>query len=156
MQGRRPGHSDGARVDVADGYGQRPIHFACRDGHLDLALWLVAQGADIGETTHTGGQPLHFACGFGHLEVVQRLVAQQQQMEAELCRLVGMPSILLEQQQTIKQLRQQAASAETSRQQQRAEEEARVGQLEMLAKVRPKKCDSCKSILYNSCKRSQS
>ena len=54
-----------------------PLHSACSVGDLDLAQWLVSQGAAaVDACANDGEQPLYAACSAGHLRIAQWLVSQ--------------------------------------------------------------------------------
>ena len=50
-------------VTVQDANGWTPLHESARSGSIDIAKYLLDQGAQINQRTHdgTGGTPLHFA-----------------------------------------------------------------------------------------------
>eukprot|EP00887_Chlorella_sp_A99_P005549 scaffold1.g5549.t1 len=62
-----------------DGYGgssgYTPLHYAAREGHADVAEFLLASGADINAATRSGGAaPLHRAAYTGRAGVVRLLL----------------------------------------------------------------------------------
>ncbi len=65
-----PAHRDGART---------PLHYAATNGQLEVARWLIEQGADVNaeegryENGH-GSTPLHAAVRQGHFSVVRLLL----------------------------------------------------------------------------------
>ena len=57
--------------------GMQPIHYASRQGHLDLVTWLVQQDdVSITDEDDIGMQPIHDASDNGHLDVVKWLAQQ--------------------------------------------------------------------------------
>ena len=51
-------------------------HYACRNGHKEIACMLLQKGADPNVQTRSGGAtPLHRAAYAGHLEIVDRLLS---------------------------------------------------------------------------------
>ena len=61
------------RVSRADSIGSQPLHWACDNGHLEVARWLHAEGAAIDATTNYGETPLWLAQSGGHTAVVDWL-----------------------------------------------------------------------------------
>ena len=51
-----------------------PLHYASRDGHIDIVKLLVDLGADIEVRTDFGSTPLHLASYRGHIDMVKLLV----------------------------------------------------------------------------------
>lgn len=65
-------HSDG-RVSGRSGY--TPLHFAAREGHLEVVQLLIERGAHIdAQTTAGGATPLHRAAFMGRTDVVKALL----------------------------------------------------------------------------------
>ena len=71
-------HAAGAaNVDAVDPEeGDTPLGAACRFGHIAVAQWLVAHGADISATNFVGETALHEACFHGSLPLVEWLLEQ--------------------------------------------------------------------------------
>ena len=63
-----------AVLDHADKWGVTALHYACRDGHLDVVEHLVEAGANVNVGEAYGFAPLHEAAENGHLDVVKLLV----------------------------------------------------------------------------------
>ncbi len=61
-------------VNITDGYGRTPIHYASAKGFTKIAELLIKNGADVNVKDDRGITPLHLATKNGHLEVVQLLV----------------------------------------------------------------------------------
>ena len=61
-------------VDATQPDGRTPLHWACRNGHLDVARWLVARGLDANARTRDGTTALHWCVWQGHLAVAEWLV----------------------------------------------------------------------------------
>lgn len=51
--------------------GPTPLHVAFGAGNRDMALWLLAKGADVGITTSQGETPVHWALREGHVELLR-------------------------------------------------------------------------------------
>ncbi len=51
-----------------------PLHHACLRGHLKVVLFLIKEGANIGEKDFFKRTPLHFASFGGHLEIAHLLI----------------------------------------------------------------------------------
>jgi hypothetical protein len=68
-----PGHK-AAKLDLANKYGWRAIHFAAKNGNVEILNALAAAGADINITTKNTSTPLGIAIFYEKTPVVQRLV----------------------------------------------------------------------------------
>ena len=65
----------GANINHKDGNLKFPLWHACELGYLDVALFLVQQGADISQIFKPAGQTcLHIAAFNGHMDIVMLLV----------------------------------------------------------------------------------
>ena len=65
---------DSTQLQAGDVNGHSPLHRACYSGHLELAQWLLDQGADANATSTSGSTPLHGAAFHGHTDVVRLLI----------------------------------------------------------------------------------
>ena len=52
-----------------DGAQRTPLHYACRNGNVEVAMALVDRGADVDAEDDNQRTPLHYACIEGHMEV---------------------------------------------------------------------------------------
>ena len=64
----------GADVDARDVDQMTPLHYACRNGHMELAMALVDRGADVDAGDEDQRTPLHHACWKGNMELAMALV----------------------------------------------------------------------------------
>lgn len=74
---RPPANSAPARLrrPPAGASGYTPLHYAAREGHLDVCELLLSLGADVNATTTSGGATaLHRAAFTGQLRIVQLLL----------------------------------------------------------------------------------
>jgi hypothetical protein len=69
-----PGYK-AARLDLANKFGLRAIHYAAKGGHLEILNALAAAGANINVRTLKGSTPLVFAVFHNKHPIVQRLIA---------------------------------------------------------------------------------
>eukprot|EP01126_Amoeba_proteus_P012618 TRINITY_DN1519_c0_g1_i35.p2 TRINITY_DN1519_c0_g1~~TRINITY_DN1519_c0_g1_i35.p2 ORF type:complete len:139 (-),score=31.41 TRINITY_DN1519_c0_g1_i35:116-532(-) len=62
-------------INAVNSRGQTPLYCACNQGHLEIVVHLLVNGAspDFQVSKH-GGTPLHTACYSGHLEVASALL----------------------------------------------------------------------------------
>ena len=67
------GCADVDRARTSD--GMTPLSIACARGHVEVAKFLVANGATVDQADTDGVTPLAFACNKGHVEVAKFLVA---------------------------------------------------------------------------------
>ncbi len=64
-----------ARVNLKDDVGRTALHFAARDGKIEIMELLLVAGADpLAEDSHFLGTPLHHAAVGGHAEAVRCLL----------------------------------------------------------------------------------
>jgi len=64
-------------VDSRDSSGQAPLHKACRQGHAELAVFLIEEmGSDLEARDNDGNTPLLLASQAGKMEVVVLLLQQ--------------------------------------------------------------------------------
>jgi ankyrin repeat protein len=54
--------------------GDVPLHIAAQEGHVEVAYWLLMEGADCRVANQFGDTPLHYAARWGHAEVARLLV----------------------------------------------------------------------------------
>jgi ankyrin repeat protein len=59
--------SVGADIHAKNNYGETPLHFASRNGHLEVVKYLKSVGADINAKNNNSWTPLHSASYNGHL-----------------------------------------------------------------------------------------
>ena len=43
-------------------YEQTPLHYACENGHLTIAEYLISKGANVNANDHCGEYVIHIAC----------------------------------------------------------------------------------------------
>jgi ankyrin repeat protein len=51
--------SVGADIHAKNNYGETPLHFASRNGHLEVVKYLKSVGADINAKNNNSWTPLH-------------------------------------------------------------------------------------------------
>mmetsp|Transcript_25912 Transcript_25912/g.45686 ORF Transcript_25912/g.45686 Transcript_25912/m.45686 type:complete len:878 (-) Transcript_25912:91-2724(-) len=56
-------------LSIQDTLGRTPLHIVCENGFLDLARFLVEEGASDEVRDHNGNTPLHSACFSGHWDI---------------------------------------------------------------------------------------
>lgn len=62
---------NGAEADPRDTYGQTPLYYASREGHLDTIKLLVENGADVNNKDNLSNQTaLFYAAREGKLDAV--------------------------------------------------------------------------------------
>lgn len=55
--------------------GNRPIHVAAQDGHLEILQWLISKKCKVDCRNHMGDTPLHMAVTYDRSSVVEALLA---------------------------------------------------------------------------------
>jgi ankyrin repeat protein len=65
---------DPSGIDNQDKWGLAPLHYACRNGHLDVVEELLKAGANVNAVENYGFTPLHEAAENGRLAVAQTLI----------------------------------------------------------------------------------
>ena len=76
---------NGADVNTKDGFGDTVLMFACEQGHLDLAEFLLKRGADINQVNSRifkGRTALMAAARAGQVEAVKLLLAHDAEVDA--------------------------------------------------------------------------
>ena len=69
---------NGVDVDLRDSAGYTSLHYAARNGHLNICKLLLENKADIDAVTRSGrATALHRACSAGHVKIVKYLVEQK-------------------------------------------------------------------------------
>ena len=66
----------GAGIMESDNEGLTPLHYACADGHAEIAREMLAKGADKEAVTNSGCTPLSVACEHGHLAAAKLLIIE--------------------------------------------------------------------------------
>ena len=74
---------EGADVEALGDEGDRPLHLAAREGHLEEVRVLVEAGANVEAELAGGERPLHLAAQGGHAEVVRMLLEAGADVEAQ-------------------------------------------------------------------------
>ena len=60
-----------------DSDGLIPLHYAARNGHLELVKYFITELlCDPMDRNRRGDTPLHFACRRGHLNIIQYLISE--------------------------------------------------------------------------------
>jgi len=67
---------DGISVNAKGTDGERPLHFAVYGNKIDMAKFLLEQGADINGINNSESTPLHGAAWKGHIAVAELLIAK--------------------------------------------------------------------------------
>ncbi|XP_060539493.1 ankyrin repeat domain-containing protein 39 isoform X2 [Pantherophis guttatus] len=57
-----------------DPFGYTALHYASRNGHYDICLFLLGHGASCNVRTHGGASPLHRAAYCGHTAIAKLLL----------------------------------------------------------------------------------
>jgi ankyrin repeat protein/L-ascorbate metabolism protein UlaG (beta-lactamase superfamily) len=74
---------DPSLLNAANDSGRTLLHQASQSGHLELAAWLVKQGADVNRRESSYRlAPLHLAARGGHLEIVRLLLKNGADLQA--------------------------------------------------------------------------
>ncbi len=71
----------GAKLDVRDGDGDYPLHWAAYAGHKEVVELLLSKGAAINAENSRGATALAYAFRRGRKAVVKRLVAKGAKIE---------------------------------------------------------------------------
>jgi ankyrin repeat protein len=69
-------HMGGQGLETRDGYGFTALHWAARQGHVEVVVHLLRHGAQADTRDNKGGTALSIAVSRGHVEAVKLLVGQ--------------------------------------------------------------------------------
>ena len=69
-------------VNVTDGDGRRPLHYAAMNDHKEIAELLIAEGASVNAWDGDGLYPLHYAALNNHKEIAELLIAEGANLNA--------------------------------------------------------------------------
>ncbi|VDH99713.1 Hypothetical predicted protein, partial [Mytilus galloprovincialis] len=61
-------------IDLSNNIKRTSLHVACKEGHYDIAKYLIQNGADIFVCDANGYSPLHLASVYGSKEIVELLL----------------------------------------------------------------------------------
>ena len=64
----------GADIEARDRWGNTPLHYACINGHTEVARMLLDHGADVGARDQWGDTPLHLACEWCAYNTIEILI----------------------------------------------------------------------------------
>jgi ankyrin repeat protein len=63
-----------ANVNQCDNESNTPLHWACRNGHDEVAKVLIARNANVNQCDNFNNTPLHWACFKGLDDVAMHLI----------------------------------------------------------------------------------
>jgi ankyrin repeat protein len=63
-----------ANVNQRDNINDTPLHWACMNGHGEVACMLIDHNANVNQCGYYNNTPLHLACRRGHGEVACMLI----------------------------------------------------------------------------------
>jgi hypothetical protein len=70
-------------VNLKDVSGFTPLHWAARNGHIEIARLLLQNGADVNANDNFGYTPLHLAAIFGRIDILRLLFENGVDLEAQ-------------------------------------------------------------------------
>lgn len=73
-----------APISLKDSQGQEPLHFAVRDGLVDIVNLLLSSNASIATENTYGWRPVHIAIAYGHTGLVEQLFSRGASIEEKL------------------------------------------------------------------------
>jgi len=71
------------RKHEAEEWGNTPLHWAARQGQLDLVLFHIAKGVDVNSKDEAGRTALHLAATYGKKDAVELLIAKGADVNAK-------------------------------------------------------------------------
>ena len=69
-------HSVGVNVNIHNQYGETALHWASKEGNLDVIIMLLDAGANVDICDGDGNSPLHWASEYGHVDVMKLLLSR--------------------------------------------------------------------------------
>lgn len=73
----------GADIDSTDSDGWTALHYACKEGHIDLVSTLLRNGASLNIFSNHGYYPLHVAAMENHMDIINLLVEKGADVNVE-------------------------------------------------------------------------
>jgi hypothetical protein len=70
-------------VNVKDVSGSTPLNDAALNGHIEISLLLLQNGAEMNARSNYGSTPLHYAAIHGHVNILHLLVENGADLEAQ-------------------------------------------------------------------------
>ena len=70
-------------VNVKDVSGNTPLHWAARNGHVEITRLLLQNGAEVNAKNNYGNTPLFCAAENGHIDILHLLVENGANLEAQ-------------------------------------------------------------------------
>jgi hypothetical protein len=70
-------------VNVKAVSGDTPLHYAVRNGHIEIVRLLLQNGAEVNARSKHGFTPLHWAAYNGHVDILHLLVENGADLEAQ-------------------------------------------------------------------------
>mmetsp|Transcript_13490 Transcript_13490/g.20079 ORF Transcript_13490/g.20079 Transcript_13490/m.20079 type:complete len:116 (-) Transcript_13490:39-386(-) len=65
---------NGANVDIRDGGGRTPLHYAAISGYLEVAAYLISKNANVNAVNRIGLTPLFYAARYDHFDMCRFLI----------------------------------------------------------------------------------
>jgi len=63
-------------VEICDNFGRTALHVAAKNNFMEVASYLLNQGADVNVVTFSNQTALYFVCCLGHLAMVEMLMSK--------------------------------------------------------------------------------
>ena len=68
----------------SDDHGFSPLHWAAKEGHLNLVTLLIQRGARVNATNMGDDTPLHLATAHGHRDIVNLVKPSLSKLSVDL------------------------------------------------------------------------
>jgi len=71
-------------MNQGDDHGFSPLHWAAKEGHLNLVTLLIQRGARVNATNMGDDTPLHLATAHGHRDIVNLVKPSLSKLSVDL------------------------------------------------------------------------